>query len=600
MIPRPAWLIAVLLCGLALAPASAQRKEPAGVIPPQPVQLNLKVRREGKTEIPLRVHGQANEPLKFLIRSPPVQGRLSDPRQTARETAVAIYEPPADLAITTDRFFYSAQGAAGVSAPVEVALTILDQPPQLTIPDTLEFAPLRTGATSTLLLEISNRGGGLASGEVIVEAPWRIEGKNGYRLRAGDLAIFKVIFAPATGGTFEGVARFTSRPAHSTTLRGNAEMSVTASPTQVILQHGAGDPVRTGTFELINQTDEPRTLHFKADARLLLPPQVTLPARGRISVPIRTASSDVRALDAEIRVVAPDLEIRVPVKAAAPAAILRVIEPGVFFGRVPAGRTASTRLELENIGGAPGEMTWTIGPPFRTTQNSALLLPGEKRGFEITIESKTPGRYRAWLQCKTGAQTFDLPVEAEIVAGIHPPRSSGTVTGGPSSAQVETPAPDEPVAPHPPQQPLAVPLDWFSDYVLPTGVKATASSPTVATVEWPASLSPAARFRVDLRQFSYAEDGSLLVTWLELGGLEFKREGQNYLTTIRDLEPGQPWTVRVLPIESDGQPGERLFAIDFTTPQKLSGLPGISPFRGLVAALLALLAWQAVSRWRRR
>src|SRR6478736_495607 len=184
MLPRPVWLI-VIACLLLLAPAHAQRKqpkEPVGIAPPQPVTLNVKIRREGKTEIPLRIHGMANEPLQYLIRVPPLHGKLSEPRATGRETAVSVYEPPADLNITTDRFFYAVKSAQGVSAPVEVAVTILDQPAQLTIPDQLEFATVRTGNSSSKLLEITNTGGSLAVGEVIVEAPWRLEGKPGYRL----------------------------------------------------------------------------------------------------------------------------------------------------------------------------------------------------------------------------------------------------------------------------------------------------------------------------------------------------------------------------------------------------------------------------------
>jgi hypothetical protein len=598
IIPRSIWLFSALFCGLFPAPVSGQRKVSAtGVIPPQPVQMAIKVRREGKTEIPLRIHGQANEPLKFLVRAAPAHGRLSEPRPTGREIAVAIYEPPADLTITTDRFFYAAQSAAGVSAPVEVALTILDQPPQLAIPEALAFAPVSTGTTSSALLEISNRGGSLAIGEVIVEAPWRIEGKTGYRLGAGDLAIFKIIFAAASGGTFESVARFTSDPAHSTTLRGAAEASIAAQPAQVVLQHEIGDPVRTGSFELINQTDQPRTLYLKSDARLQLPPQVTLTARGRISVPLQTAPGDVRPLDTEIRIVAPDLEFRVPVKAAVPAAVLRAVQRAVAFGQLPVGRAASARFELENIGGAPGEVTWAIGPPFRTLQNSALLLPGEKRAFDLGIESKTPGRYRAWLHCKASAQTFDLPVEAEIVATMRSAKNTGTTPGAPTSAPAEVVAADEPASQ---ETPLAVPADWLGDHVLPAGVKVTATTPTTATLEWPVSLSPATRFQVCLRQFSYADDGNLHVTWLELSGQKIEQAGQSYFTTIHELQPGQPWTVLVLAMKGEGQPGERLFAMDFSTPPKMSILPEVSPFRALLAALLALLAWQAVIRWRRR
>src|SRR5690349_21304489 len=124
IIPHSAWLIALFFSVLLVPAFSAERKKPAkppvGVVPPQPVQLTIKVRREGKTEIPLSIHGVANEPLKFLVRVPPQSGKTSEPKPTGRETATTIYEPSADLNITTDRFFYAVQSNAGVSAPVEV------------------------------------------------------------------------------------------------------------------------------------------------------------------------------------------------------------------------------------------------------------------------------------------------------------------------------------------------------------------------------------------------------------------------------------------------------------------------------------------------
>ncbi len=600
MFPRPTWLIALIFV-LSLAPAFGQRKQsPVGVVPPQPVQLNVKVKREGKTEIPLRIHGMANEPLKFLVRTPPSHGRLSEPRSTGRETATVVYEPPADLAIATDKFFYAVQSAAGVSAPVEVILTIVDQPPQLTIPDTLEFPALQTGGTSSKLLEISNSGGSLAIGEVIVDAPWRIEGKTGYRLGAGEVAIFKIILAPTAGGAFESVARFTSDPAHSTTLRGTAETSVAASPAQVVLQNDESDPTRTGNFELTNQTDEPRTLQLKTDDRLQVPPQVTLPPRGRISVPIQMAASDVRAFSADIRITAPGLDLRIPVKAAAPGAILRAAQPAVAFGQLPAGHPASVRFELENIGGAPGEVVWTIGQPFRTPQNSAILVPGEKRSFDLEIESKSPGKFRAWLQCKAGAKSFDLPVEAEIVAGMRAPKSPETTLVTPSAASGESALSTEPAEATQPPIGYTVPEDWFGDRILPAGVKVTRKTPDTVTLEWPASLSPATNFRLELRQFSQGADGNLQVTWLELRELEIKREGANYVTTIRALKPAQSSTVHVLPIKDSGEPDKRLFTISFTTPPKAPLLPKITLLRVLFAALLGLFAWQAVTRWRRR
>ena len=115
-------------------------------------------------EIALRIYGVKNEPLKYLIRAAPKYGKLTEPRVAEREVSVVTYMPPADLAITRDRFTYAVQNGAGVSAAVEVAITIVDQPPDLALPGALDFGTMLAGATAAKTLEIRNRGGGMAEG----------------------------------------------------------------------------------------------------------------------------------------------------------------------------------------------------------------------------------------------------------------------------------------------------------------------------------------------------------------------------------------------------------------------------------------------------
>ena len=595
MIPRPAWLHALFFC-LMLLPASAQRKESAGIAPPPPVALTVKIRREGKTEIPLKIHGRANEVLKFLIRTPPIHGKVSEPRKTEREAAVVVYEPPADLAIGTDKFLFSVQSSAGVSAPVEVGITIVDQPPLLEIPDAIEFGTVRAGTPVTRFLEITNRGGGLATGEVIVEAPWKIDGPIGYRLKTGELAIYKLIFTPTTGGTFEKVARFTSDPTHSTTLRGLAESAVAASPNPIVLRQEGSDPVRTGTVELTNQTDEPRTLQLKADARLQVPPQVSLPARAKVEVPIQSAPGDVQALETELRIEGQDLALSVPVKAAVVGPIVRASPRAIVFDNVAQGKVAAVQFELENVGGSTAEVTWSIAAPFRTAQNSTLLVAGEKRSFPLEIESKSAGRFRAWLQCKVGAQTFDVPVEALVGAGAMPTRRNvpGQAPASPDSPEVtpETPEDQNP-------SPL-LPPDWSEDVDLPIGVNVTQITPTTATLVWPFSLSSATKFRVEARQFLPALGGGLRINWMPIGGEEVTRQHGLYSTTVRNLEPDKAWTVRVVPINAQGEVGERLFAIEFFTPLQPSATLKIWIIRGIFAAFLGGAVWWFVLWFRQR
>jgi hypothetical protein len=144
-----------------------------------------------------------------------------------------------------------------------------------------------------------------------------------------------------------------------------------------------------------------------------------------------------------------------------------------------------------------------------------------------------------------------------------------------------------------------LPPDWIADRAAPAGVTIAVTS-TSAIVEWPASLSPATHFRLELRDMGTGPDGKLKVTWVEPHGIPIEARGANFVATLKDLEPGQPWTVRILPLDARGEPGPRLFALDFATPPKPSVIPKVSPLRALLVALCALVVWQALGYWRRR
>ncbi|HSI15569.1 MAG TPA: fibronectin type III domain-containing protein [Chthoniobacter sp.] len=609
IIPRLFLFLCVLCLGLA-GTSRAERKSAApivGAAPPQPVEMNLKVRREGKTEIPLRIYGKTNEALKYLIRVAPVNGKVSDPQFKEREISTVIYEPPADLGITTDKFAYAVQSAAGVSAAVEVQITIIDQPPQLGIQDRFDFGTIRAGATNYRMLEISNKGGLIASGEVIVDAPWKIEGKTAYRLRADEIAVFKVIFAPEAGGKFEGVARYTSDPQHSTTLEGVAEAAIAANPPQWVLQQTPGETARTGTFELLNQLDEPRTVQLKADPRLKVPAQLTIAPHAAVNVTVEAASASVEGFEAAIRLEAPDFSIALPVRVPTLAAIMRTTPQAVNFGRLAMGAKPNQNFVVENVGGTSGRLTWEINPPFHTPETSATLQAGEKKEFVLELETKSPGRYRTWLKFRAGAQTFDMLVEAEIAAAgnaVH--RTAAGASGSPGNPGDTTSA-DPGVsseASETPPPPAPVPLpDWVADPRLPRGVRVSQVTATSAVIEWPAALSPATRFRVDMRQIKIGADHRMEISWVQPTGIPIERQGANFVATLTDMPPGQPWTVRILPLQASGEAGAPLFTVEFQTLGTGaigSRLAHPSLLQLLVVALILLLGWQAWRRWGRR
>lgn len=607
--PRLFLFICVLCLGLGDT-CLAERKPAApivGAAPPQPMEMNLKIRREGKTEIPLRIYGKANEPLKYLIRVAPVNGKLTEPQVKEREISTVVYEPPADLGITTDKFAYAVQSAVGVSAAVEVQITIVDQPPLLGIQDSIDFGTIRAGATNYRMLELTNKGGLIASGEVIVDPPWKIEGKTGYRLRADEIAVFKVIFAPDAGGKFEAVARYTSDPQHSTTLRGVAEAAIAANPPQWLLEQTPGEAARTGTFELLNQLDEARTIQLKADARLKIPAQLTIPPHAGANVTVEALPSTAEAFDTAIHLDAPDFSIAVPVKVPALGAIMRTSPTAINFGRLPPTAKATEHFEVENIGAASGRVAWEISPPFRTPETSVTLPAGEKKGFDLELDTKAPGRYRTWLKFRAGTQSYDMLVEAEVAAagggGRMAPRSATGGLGAPApGAPADLNAAPESTEPAPP--PPTVPLpDWAADPRLPRGVRVTQITATSAVIEWPASLSTATRFRVDMRQIRLGADGRMEISWVQPTGIPMERRGDNYVAILTEMQSGQPWTVRILPLQASGEAGAPLFTVQFQTLGESSATARFrtpSLLQLLVIALIALLGWQAWQRWARR
>ncbi len=562
-----------------------RRKEPPPEIPPPVQPLAVKVQRGEACEIVLRTYGRKNEPLKYLIRTPPEHGRLTAPRMVERDLSAVTYTPPADLPIGRDRFFYAVQNGAGVSAPAEVVITIVDAPPVLELPAGLDFPPILAGATLTKPLEITNRGGGLAEGRVSVEAPWKIDGSANYHLGPGARAVFRLVFAPAEVGRFDRLVRFSSQPESGVSVHGEARAALTATPANVVLQHPAGDPARTGDFELANHTGAELRVTLSATARLVVPPEIVVPSQGTAKVAVQTAGSDVAALDGEVRAEGAGLTIRVPVRAAPVGAIVRVTGERVAFGRVEATTAAGASVELENIGGTVAAATLEIAPPFLVDPAPLTLSPGEKKAVAIRTQPAAAGKYRTGLIVKAGRQKLEIPVEAELAG----PTSAAAAAPAPSPRSDPTPPPADPAV-----QPAASPVE--AERLLPMrrvaeGVKITDETATGATFSWPEKMSAAAQFRVEMLEASKGADGKLQMQWKELPGVTFRREGGSQSAVLSGLRPATVHPLRVVPLGADAEPGPPIFSCFLTTRERASFWPKVTLLRGLLAALALCAAF---------
>ena len=580
-------LAAVALAGLALPRTeAAEKKDTRPVLDPPPPALpqNVTVARGERIDIPLRIYGKQSEPLRYLIKTPPAHGKLSEPRSINREVSVVTYEPPADLRVTADRFTFSVQNHAGVSAPVEVTIAIADLPAQLAVAHSLDFGELLAGGTATREIEVANRGGGLVEGEIEVDPPFKVEGRRKYRLEAGDYTYFKIVFTPSEGGLFRREVRYTSHREFATTLAGSAQTPISAEPAKLELRAGSDSALRTGAFEIVNRTGDALTFQLHGGSRLQLPATVGVAAHGRAAIAVSTRPEDVAALEDEVRVASAGFALRIPIKAAKVGPLLRLTQRNLALGRVDATRGARATVELENAGGTTAKVTAEIAPPFLVNEPSFDLRPGEKKQLALILRPGETQRYRTWLKFLAGAVTAELEIEAEMVG-----MSGSSSAGSTDPAARRQPAPVLDPADLPP---------WTPDLDLAKAIRVTAVTATSANLEWPADLNGAALY--DFERLILTRDSAkeLRNAWVKIPKTNFSRQGPLWVASLTGLSPQQSQTVRVVPLDAEGRPGPALFRLDFhTAPPRALPKPRALP--SLVVVLLVAggaLLWKRVRR----
>ena len=569
----------------------AQRRTPAvAPAPPQPLAFSVKVKRTEPADIGLRIYGKAHSGLRYLIRTPPERGTLSEPRvwEEGKEISVVTYQAPADVSVKRERFTYAVQSTAGVSAPVEVVITILDEEPLLVIPDTLDFTTLLAGQTAAKTFEILNKGGGMTEGAISVDAPWRIEGGRRYRLGAEERMAVKLVFAPVAAGSFGGEVKFSSDRGHTTALRGEAVAPIAVSPATLELRHTAGSAIRGGTVEIANNTDASATLTFAAGPRVLVQQGATIPPHAKIPVMVRTDAADMVPLEDELRVEGSGFTARVALRAAAVGPILHVTPETIVFQ----GRRAT--FTVENLGGAPGTATMEIAPPFQIAQPSVAIAPGQTLSVAIDLPPGGAERLRTWLTVKIGEQKREIAVEAEATGA---PRTASAPR--PASRTAPTRSAMKTAASEPgeiSETGLAEMPQWVLDKQSAKVARVRDVTDTAATIEWPGTLSSAEKFRIEGRQLSLGKDRKLETSWVAFRDVPVTRADGMWRAQFDGLRPMQPYTLRVLPLAADGTAGERLFIVDLHTKAKAPSALRFTPMRGLLLAALMLVG---ITVWRR-
>ncbi|MDQ3624353.1 MAG: hypothetical protein M3463_17985, partial [Verrucomicrobiota bacterium] len=518
----------------------------------------------------------------YLLRGQPEHGQLSEIKQIDQQSARVLYQPPTDLAITQDRFFFSVKSTEGVSARAEVRITIVDDPPRIVAAAELEFPAILSGEKSVRELEVRNRGGGVAQGELLVPPPWRVLDSPAYRLESGERRQFRVEFAPADGGSFQGDLRFSSQPDRATHLRGVAHPPLEVVPPRLELARTSRDLVRTGSFEIVNRTTVDQTATLSAAPRLKLPGTLVVPAQGKAAVAVHMAADDLAALEETVRVSAAPHSAQCIVHAAAVPAILSIQPETLRFGRLSPKALGRLGFEIANTGGTAASLQWEAAPPLSLEPEVPHLLgPGERKRGVLRFAGAAAGNFHGVLRVKAAQEVLEVRVEAEV--GESAGTKSRQASGG--SAPIDRP----PATPSPwaPAESAAASRPYIAEI-----------TPTRCVIEWPISMGEAPQYRAMTRQLDLDEERKLRITWKAYPAFSTQSFPDRIRGTFTDLEPRTLYAMRIHAALPGGEAGEELFDIAIATPP----LPDFPiTWRGcLVAGGVVLVAASLLWQWRRR
>lgn len=513
--------------------------------PPQPVAVAAEVSCGGTVQIPLRIYGKLEQTISFLVRKEPELGKIVSIAPLESEVWLLTYQHTAAMtgeARMQDHILFAAQNKDGVSAPAEIAINIVDIPPELAAPEPVEYGKIAAGLPATRTVVISNKGGGLLEGRAVVDEPWTIDLAH-FRLRHGERATFHLTLVPDAEREYQGrlhlvVGDTQTQP----TLHATAFAPFTVEPAQLELTPG---PERSGTVTLTNRTPEALTVQLEANPRLHLPAQVLLPPRRATHLPVTLESAESHeGLDATIRFTLGAISKPVQVHApAAPVITQATPEPAPQPAPEPAPQPE-------------------MRPPPPPPTDSAPLPPPH------------PGP-------KPQADRHEAPPP--------PPPPPGDVPGHnpPSPESLDFAGFDAAI------------MKAEGDPKLPFIRKVSVVSATVqgtAEITWsaPKAAPEISSYRVEVRHLSIGPDGFPLQKWIAVPDVQFTRKSDQITAFLTDIPPGTVATFHILALGPQGEPCAVSLPARLNVP---APQPIFTPRNFLLAGFGLLLALSLGIQW---
>jgi hypothetical protein len=504
---------------------------------------HLSVFRGHSVEIPLRAIGRASSQLKFLIRSQPAGGRLGKILITGPKSAVVTYVADDSARESEVSFAYAVQGAdTPVSASARVIITISEEPPALAVVHSLDFGRLLLGETREEQITIRNAGGGVLSGKIVAPEPWKIIGSPDYHLARKREQEVRILFQPTGEGLFNGRLTFTHDARSTVDLTGTAVSPFAFSPSDEIeLSHTDAGSMRSAALTIRNATPFERSLEISAPPGISAPKEITIAPDTETRLPLHTLENMTNAIEGPLEFESEGYHHTIHVRAYPLRPTLN-IEPndGLDFGEIQPGRRYKSTLLIENRGGSNAHLK--VGAPtdilLVPDPNSMVLAPGEKRLFEVALESRSNGEYHRKIEIGAeGVKTLQIPVSARIAGSAVATPKVPTAKLAPSMPEPrEAGAPPEPHSDIPPIKKVTI------HKLINRNLE----------VSWEKPAPNVVGYVVEQRMVAPEPDGSIKISWQKRRGIKFLEDKDTSIARFENLAQGQTWYLRIRSVNETG------------------------------------------------
>ena len=514
--------------------ADQKKEDPLLLRPPLPQSTAVEAHIGTTKEIPLRISGRIEEPLKIIVRKQPRLGTLSEPLLTGRNTISFTYTAHEKAKAGGDSFTYAVQSVdSPVSVPARVDIRLMERPAALRVVEVLDFPLLDVGDEAEKVLLIENTGGATAFFNPSVKSPWHLRnGGTNISIPGGGRCELGILFTPEKAGKFSGRLNLNEK----TGVRLLGESIVPLDwPVRGVHFDAASRKKGVTNLVVSNLTSGSKIVEIEWPPFFDALERTVLGAGSKLEIPVRVNAPPAFSKKGSVKISAGGFKGEIPFVIHPEAADVHLSpEEPIEFGQVDRDSELRATIELTNRGGLPIFINLGLPQQIKSSIPSygVELEPGKGQRFEILWKLGDAGQHNERIEVRSNERLLGEFQLSATVKAAQPVEKLLDIPTAPAPAA----APTQPSAAIPPVE------ESFLEE----------STPHSVTIRWKLTSPETKDFLVERRLIRRGPDGRVSEHWEPWRQVEIRISDDTATAHFRKLASGTFWNIRLRGIDSKG------------------------------------------------